>query len=256
MAETRTAVEITADLKARLRDRYRTSEWALLFEVANGTGARSSRSCDALSMSLWPSKGLHLHGHEIKATRSDWQREIQDPSKAEAFAKRCHYWWIVAAPKVVNLEELPERWGLMEAVGKGLKVRRPASIREPEAVSFQFLAAVMRRVCEQGVDAELIAAAREQGRKEGRASAGDGRSLTLAKRELESLRATVTEFESASGIRITSWDAPRVGEDFRAFSQIRRTCGLESRADGLERLAEQLALAATALREASGVLDG
>src|SRR5690606_35500940 len=96
-----------SDTEQAMRCKYGGQEWACLFNVANGTGMNCNRRADAIAMSLWPSRGLTLHGHEIKVARSDWLREIQDVSKAEAFAKHCHYWWIVAPKCTVKLEELP-----------------------------------------------------------------------------------------------------------------------------------------------------
>ena len=46
-------------------------------------------SGDAVIMSLWPSRGLELHGVEIKVSRADWKREAADPAKAEAIAAYC-----------------------------------------------------------------------------------------------------------------------------------------------------------------------
>ena len=45
---------------------------------------------------VWPSRGLYLHGFEIKVHRNDWLRELKNPAKAEEIAGYCHFWWVVA----------------------------------------------------------------------------------------------------------------------------------------------------------------
>ena len=59
-----------------LRYRFCQPEWAFLSQVRNGTGyLRTTRTADALAMSLWPSRGLHLYGFEIKVRKSDWKKD-------------------------------------------------------------------------------------------------------------------------------------------------------------------------------------
>ena len=71
--------------------------WATFPAVRNATGfARQVRTADAIAMALWPSMGLELHGFEIKSHRHDWLRELKKPDKADAIAKHCNRWWIVA----------------------------------------------------------------------------------------------------------------------------------------------------------------
>jgi hypothetical protein len=55
------------ELFQALRPLYPAREYALLPQVANGTGAGSKRHCDALALSLWPSRGLYLTGFEMKS---------------------------------------------------------------------------------------------------------------------------------------------------------------------------------------------
>jgi len=42
------AAAITGKLKGKLADRFKAPEWALFFEVANGTGANTRRHADAV----------------------------------------------------------------------------------------------------------------------------------------------------------------------------------------------------------------
>ncbi len=80
-----------------LRERFAPPEYAIFFEVANGTGATCRRYADAVAMGLFPSRGLELHGIECKSVRSDWLRELTEPAKAEeGWYPFCDRWWVAA----------------------------------------------------------------------------------------------------------------------------------------------------------------
>ena len=134
-----------------LRERHPAPAWAFLEHVGNGTGRNACRTADALAMSLWPSRGLELHGFEVKSARSDWLRELQDPAKADEIATRCHRWWIVAAEDgIVAQDDLfPQTWGLMVVREGALVVLREAPPLTPAPLSWEFLAAILRRTVEQ-----------------------------------------------------------------------------------------------------------
>ena len=81
--------------------------------VRSHAGFDARRTCDFVAMDLWPSKGLELHGHEVKVSRSDWLRELKDPSKAGEFMRHCDRWWLVCPRGVAQPDELPEGWGML-----------------------------------------------------------------------------------------------------------------------------------------------
>lgn len=92
------------------------------------------RRIDALYIGFTRSRGHFIQGHEIKVKRADWLKELSDASKAEAWWRHCHYWWIVAPLGVVREEELPDGWGLMYP-GKSkvrMEIRVKATYHEPE----------------------------------------------------------------------------------------------------------------------------
>lgn len=97
----------THQIRETLRKKYTLPEFVLMEEVRDAAGYNSRRSADGIAMSMWPSRGLEIHNFEIKASRSDWLRELKDPAKADAIANFCDKWWIVAAPGVVKEGELP-----------------------------------------------------------------------------------------------------------------------------------------------------
>ena len=54
------------------------------------------RYADAVAMNLFPSRGLALHGFEIKVSKSDFKSEIENPEKSVPVQQYCDHWWIVA----------------------------------------------------------------------------------------------------------------------------------------------------------------
>ncbi len=114
-------------------------------QVRNRAGFDAKRTADALAMDLWPSKGLAIHGHEVKVSRSDWLGELRQPEKAEAFIPYCDYWWVVAPAGVVKREELPKGWGLLVIAGKVLVAvgaHRRLALPMPKSMMACFLRAV------------------------------------------------------------------------------------------------------------------
>jgi len=122
--------------------------WAVAEHVRSAAGFDAQRTADFVAMDLWPSKGLALHGHEVKVSRSDWLTELKNPDKAEAFRPFMDYWWLVVSEAgIVRPEELPNGWGLMVAASSGGSLRvvvpAPRSVR-PEPLPKTMLAALLR----------------------------------------------------------------------------------------------------------------
>jgi len=135
----------TGQIRAALRRHFAHPQRGIVFEVAQATGFNARRHIDAIGMDLWPSHGLGIYAIEIKVSRSDWRRELQQPEKAEELARFADY-FVVAAPKgIVPQSELPAAWGLYEMHDDGkLVIARHAAITKAEPVTREFMAAVLR----------------------------------------------------------------------------------------------------------------
>lgn len=137
----------TAELVERVRAKYGAPAWVTLTEVRDGTGfATVGREADVVAFGTWPSRGLAIIGFEVKKDRSDWLREMKNPAKAEAIARFCDEWWVVANRDIVKLEELPPSWGLFTPRGGGLGVERQATRLTPEPINHLFLMSVVRNI--------------------------------------------------------------------------------------------------------------
>ena len=206
----------TKGLRQLLRERYAPPEWALFEEVANATGWGANRKLDAVAMSLWPSRGLHLHGFELKASRSDWQRERKDPMKAEALAAYMDFFWLVVdEEKIVMPGELPKNWGLLVRTGNGLVQKVDASQLEAQSLDRKILAAILRRAHEQMkhmVPKDEIADRLKEARQQGRDLAEAAHSHERASIALKSLQESIAKFKEKSGVDIDDWRAGNIGE--------------------------------------------
>ena len=182
---------------ALLAERYKAPAFAFMSHVRNGTGyeRKTVRTADALAMGLWPSRGLELHGFEVKVSRSDFLHELEQPEKADEIARFCDRWWMVVADaKIVKDGELPATWGLLAVTGKRLVCVREATQLAPQPFDRLMLAAIIRRVHETHVHVDEV----ESTVQDRVAARGDH-----AVRSLEELQKAVAEFESESGLKIT-----------------------------------------------------
>jgi hypothetical protein len=144
------AAHISAwDIQDLLRKYYDPREWAIAFEVGNSTGFNCSRHADCVAMSLWPSRGISLHGIEIKVSKTDLKKELEQPEKADAIARFCDYWWIAAPAGLVDVNVLPLNWGLLEAGDKGLKIKKQAVKLDSIPATRGFFASLFRSVIKE-----------------------------------------------------------------------------------------------------------
>lgn len=202
------------ELYQRIAFVHASPSWACFDEVADGTGRNCNRHCDALAMSLWPSRGLFIRGFEIKVSRSDYKNELGNPEKAEAVARFCDEWYIVAPDGLVKdiTTELPPAWGLMVPnKGKGLTTVRAAKFVKGKTVTRSFLAAVFRSaqrsvadVLKHHVPRSEIEEQLEKSYQRG-LDGGPGYRNELRK-ELDGANKALKEFEEHTGIKIMGYD--------------------------------------------------
>lgn len=185
-----------AEVIERIKTKFPAPAFCFLEQVANGTGARARRWADGVAMSVWPSRGYEIHGIEVKVSRYDWVKELNDPEKSSAVQKYCDRWWVATSEeKIVQPGELPPTWGWMVANGKGMKVLVEAPKLTPSPLDYPFLASVLRNMAT--ADETKLKRAQADGHKEGFESGGKYHQERYAE-----LKKHVDEFEAASGIKI------------------------------------------------------
>ena len=246
---------MTDDLLYALEKRYQAPEYALFMEVANGVGAHRRRYADALAMSLFPSRGLDIHGIEIKKDRADWLREKKNPHKADEIASYCDYWWLAVGDKsVAQADELPGPWGLLVLHGKELRTLKKAEKLQPKPLDRPFVACILRRAYESIQDklsnAKHLKDAKARGRAQG---ADDAKSdLDMSEKKVRLLEGQMKDFEGKSGIELNHWNAGNIGEAVKALMNYRHN---QNRVYDLNQMADQLAGDADSLRRQAKSLE-
>lgn len=249
---------------------FRVPAHAWLYEVRNQTGYnRQERYADALVVSLWPSRGIWIGGIEVKVSRSDWRKELDDPTKSSEIQRFCDRWWVAAPAGVVEEAEVPENWGYFLIDGKKAKEIKKAPELTPEPLTKGFVASVLRN------EAKALEVARNQGREEGRESVvkqngGEDLSEQLQKaktdlwnvkrqlewkeRDYDRLLESVQKFEQAAGLEepITSHrygnGTQSIGETYR-LAMFLRDQPLAALAGQFEKIASELRHADESTRE-------
>lgn len=233
-----------------LEKRCPPPEWALMQEVAPATGG-GTRYADAIAVNLWRSRGHAIHGFEVKVSRSDWQRELKDPAKAEPLYRYCDHWWIVAPAGVVKPGELPPTWGLLRLTASGLIQEVAAPLLQAQPIDRTFFASLMRRGHEQ---IEQIADRKQRLAIQQARAEIDNRiehEVKSRSRELEEWRKHAERLKAATGLEFSSYAGPPI----EVIQLAQRLSGLKGYKGGgsLQRLvdlAEQLDTAAKTVREA------
>lgn len=197
------------DLLARIAARYPEPAWIVLYEVRDGTGfSTAGRRADALALGVWPSRGLQIVGFEVKVSRTDWQRELARPAKAESIARQCDEWWVVSANGAVDGGDVPKGWGWLEADAKGLALRKAHPAKKPAKLEREFLMSVVRSVSRSYVPKSQVHARAEARAEELAALRSTDNRYALE--QAKELAGKVEQFEAASGLKISEgWNKPK-----------------------------------------------
>lgn len=124
--------------------------WACFVEMPVSSGSGHSR-LDFFAMNVWPSEKFRRIAYEIKVSRSDFNKELNQPAKrapAEKYANECFFVMPVGIAKV---DEIPEGWGLIELYGGkgGLKKKKNAKWREVDDPDLGFISSMIRRTADE-----------------------------------------------------------------------------------------------------------
>lgn len=111
--------------------------WARAEHVPSQLGHSPTRIADFIAADKYPGipygTALALHGHEVKTSRADWLTELRDLTKAEAFKRYMHHWWLVVSdPQIIKPGELPHDWGLLVKTRDTLRTKVKAPRLSPE----------------------------------------------------------------------------------------------------------------------------
>jgi polyhydroxyalkanoate synthesis regulator phasin len=233
-----------------LAQRFCAPEWALMFEVAPATGG-GTRYADAIAVNLWKSRGHTVHGFEVKVSRSDWLRELKDPSKCEPVLRYCDYWWIVAQKDVIKPGELPPTWGHFELRASGLVQQVQGDRLKPAEIGREFFASIMRRGHESLERAAEMKSRMAVAEARAEFDRRVEREVSQRTRHFEELRQQVARFEAETGLKFNRYEGPpkRIVHLAKRLEHL-SNYGSGDGFDHLEGLAKQLEGCASTLRKA------
>lgn len=89
------------------------------------TAPETNRRADAVHIGLWQSRGAgRIDVCELKTSRSDFLRELDQPAKAEAWwPYSTAFWLVVPHVSIAGPEDMPPGWGLMVPSGRGRRFK-------------------------------------------------------------------------------------------------------------------------------------
>lgn len=221
------------DVAAAIERAFPSPAFVTLRQVRNGTGIgrRVTRTADAISASVWPSRGLYLTGFEIKVSRQDWKREIIHPEKADEMHGYCRYWYVAAPKGVVELAEVPETWGYLEVGRSKSTVVKQSPATEVKPPDLLLLCSILRAAA-----AATVPLGEVQQRIKDKVDEHIKHAASLKDSERELAIAKVKAFEEASGLPMQwEWDAKKVGTALRTVLTYKG--GPEEVVDAMRKLA-------------------
>lgn len=244
-----------ADIKDALHRRYNRpsqgregEQWICLEEARSGAGfAGGDGQCDFLAINTWQSRGMDLIGHEVKISAADWKAELDQPAKAERFARYCRRWWVVAPSDLAARikDEAPPAWGVLGVSDKGVvRERRPAPARDAEQVPawwwIGWLAQIDRQHKRRLPQLVQAGMAEERQTIEARIREQVDSRRQYADQEAEKLNDNIEALKTATGIDIRRAWSYDFGRLRHAWSLTRGGIDLEGLAGQLRRAAESI----------------
>jgi len=141
--------------------------WLFFHELRMGTGYNHyvEKRIDAWAINAWPSVCAIQHtktrkkrirapylrrAFEIKINQSDVLKELRDPDKRWMAYAISHEFYFVAPKGLIDPQLLSNGDGLMEWDGSELKTIKQPRVREGMPPRWSFVAAIARRVHENG----------------------------------------------------------------------------------------------------------
>jgi len=254
-----------ADIINALAAKYKAPEYAFLTEVRNSVGFSSKvRTADAMAMSLWPSRGLYMTGFEVKISRADWKKELEQPEKAEELARFCKMWFVACPNGLIDKDEVPPGWGLIYVKDDGgLRYVKPAPEHPAVEPTWMLFASLMRDVVENWVPQTLVDQRIDAATKErlARRIEQEGYELKEAKRQLEKMRENIAAFEAESGVKIDRYSDHFNREIGAAVAALRRWQGipheeLRQIAERVNRLSQEINTVALEIKQSEPALAG
>ena len=143
-----TAEHIRKALRQRYNDHRR---YAVIEEVGLSTGG-GTRRIDMVIFDCYQSNGFRIDGIEIKVSKADLRRELEDPAKHALFFDAIDFYTIACPKEVLSgmIQVIPPKWGIMQVSEDGSTryIRKPLAQhdRVEKTIPRGFVASSVRAV--------------------------------------------------------------------------------------------------------------
>lgn len=187
------------DIYKLLMDKYSDErQWLCAGEVADTTGF-GKRRLDFVAVNCYESQGYGIHAFEIKISKADLRRELEEPSKHNIFFDWVDTYSICAPDYVLDAEYksmIPPKWGVYTLSTRIVKdeksgepkeerylktVRKPLNLHDDKDLEIKrsFAMSLLRSIRNQNAQRfyleDLLKKEYERGRADGIAIANQGR---------------------------------------------------------------------------------
>ena len=145
MADKKTDKQTTELLREAVKLRFRYPEWVILEEVPNATGANQERRADLFAINMYPSKGHTRVCFELKASKNDLRRELDDGEKSVSVGQYADMFYLVCPKGILDDSiSIPETWGILEYSGGKLKQTKRPHATKAQPMTVEFTAALLQ----------------------------------------------------------------------------------------------------------------
>lgn len=145
-------------------------QYAIATEVGLTTGG-SRRRIDMVIVNCYASNSFRIDGIEIKVSKADLRRELEDPDKHVAFFDLLDYYTLACPEGIADLSLLPPKWGLLVVSddGRAYYRRKPLALHDStnRTVSRGFFAGYVRAIQQYSPSAKALASEYDRGVKDG-----------------------------------------------------------------------------------------
>lgn len=140
--------KITADdIYRLLAEKYSSKrEWAIAGEVQRTTGVSDLRY-DFVAMNCFASNGYRIEVVEIKTSKPDLRRELEEPEKHNVIFEDIDYYSLAAPAEIIDMSIIPPKWGVYAVKdGKLITKRSPLALHDEadRRIKREFVASFLR----------------------------------------------------------------------------------------------------------------
>lgn len=226
------------DVRSLLRGRFNDARrYAIAEEVGNATGLEQHRRLDMVIVDCYKSNRYSIEGIEIKVSKADLRRELQDSSKHNIFFPNLDFYSLAAPESIIDMDIIPPKWGVYvvkQLPNDDLRLytrRKPLSLHDEvqSSIDRPFAASLIRALSCQSPTKAQLDEAREDGYQRGWRRANEEFSRTPASRENVLMREKLDAYEKLYE-KCEFWGAHDIERSVEQFEKYRKV-----RLDDLER---------------------